>query len=99
MAEHSQPSVPALLRSKYAALSPSERRLADLILNFPGELAGYSASELARMAKTSNSSVTRLVRRLGLQNYEDLRRRARAERDAGAPLYLIDHSFSGPGSA
>jgi DNA-binding MurR/RpiR family transcriptional regulator len=92
-------SLHALIRSRYEDMRPTERRLADLLLNFPGELAGYSASELAHMAGTSNSAVSRLVRRLGFQNYEDLRRRARAERDLGAPLYLLDKSFEEGGEA
>src|SRR5512137_1810400 len=79
----------ALVRDAYAACSPVERRLADLILNFPGELPGYSASELAAMAETSNAAVSRFVKRLGFQSYEDMRRRAREERESGAPLYLF----------
>jgi DNA-binding MurR/RpiR family transcriptional regulator len=89
-------SIHALVRAGYALLAPTERRVADLILNFPGELSGYSASELARMAKISNATVTRFVRRLGFQNYEEMRRHARAEREAGAPLYLLDGAFADP---
>jgi DNA-binding MurR/RpiR family transcriptional regulator len=94
MSDHDpKKTIHALVRADYDAMTPTERRLADLILNFPGELAGYSASELAEMAGTSKSAVSRLVRRLGFQSYDDLRRRARAEREAGAPLYLLDQSF------
>src|ERR1700738_5273100 len=89
-------SIHALVRAGYALLAPTERRVADLILNFPGELSGYSASELARMAKISNATVTRFVRRLGFQNYEEMRHHARAEREAGAPLYLLDGAFADP---
>jgi DNA-binding MurR/RpiR family transcriptional regulator len=90
-------SLHARVRVGYDAMPPAERRVADLILNFPGELAGYSASELARMAETSNAAVTRFVRRVGFSSYEDMRRQAREEKESGSPLYLIDHSFgAGP---
>jgi DNA-binding MurR/RpiR family transcriptional regulator len=99
MADHDpRASLHMQVRVGYDSMPPAERRLADLILNFPGELAGYSASELARMAETSGAAVTRFVRRLGFASYEDMRRRAREEKEAGSPLYLIDHSFgSAPG--
>lgn len=84
-----RPPLLAQIRKRYAEFSPSDRKLADLILNFPGELPGYSASELAAIAQTSNAAVSRFVRRLGFQTYEEMRRLAREERDRGAPLYLL----------
>jgi len=78
-----------LIREAYETLSPADCRLADLILNFPGELPSYSASELARMALTSKAAVSRFVRRLGFANYEEMRRRAREELESGTPVYLI----------
>ena len=77
------------IREHYAALRPAERRLADLILNFPGEIAGYSASELAAMAKTSNAAVSRFVQRIGLRNYEEMRRLSRAGIDDGSPHFFL----------
>jgi DNA-binding MurR/RpiR family transcriptional regulator len=69
-------------------LPPTERRLAEFILDFPGDLASYSASELAVLVEVSNATVTRFVRRLGYQSYEEARRHAREERIAGSPLFL-----------
>jgi DNA-binding MurR/RpiR family transcriptional regulator len=83
-------SLTGRIRTHYAALSPSERLVADLVLNFPGEIASYSASELATMAKTSNTAVTRFIQRLGFQNYDEMRRLARELGSAGSPLYLLD---------
>lgn len=94
--EHPGRSLLGAVRAHYPDLPPAERRLAELILNFPGDLAGYSASELARMAETSNAAVTRLVRRLRFANYDEMRRRAREEREAGSPLYLLDRSSERP---
>lgn len=70
------------------ALPPSEQRLGDFILNFPGDLASYTASELAALVEVSNATVTRFVRRLGYDGYEAARRHAREERAEGSPLFL-----------
>ena len=69
-------------------LSPSERRLAEFALDFPGDLAGYTASELASLANVSNATVTRFIRRLGYSNYEAARKQVRSEKKAGSPLLL-----------
>ena len=82
----------ALIRGAYSRLSEADRRVADLILNFPGGLPGYSGSDLARMASTSNATVSRFVRKLGFADFEEMRRRARAEMESGTPVYLIGRS-------
>jgi DNA-binding MurR/RpiR family transcriptional regulator len=41
--------------------------------------------------------VSRFVRRLGFANFEEMRRLAREEREAGAPLFLLDKSFGNGG--
>ena len=80
------PSLPATsflaqIRHMRDALPPSEQRLGDFILDFPGDLASYNASELAALVEVSNATVTRFVRRLGYDSYEAARRHARAERE------------------
>jgi DNA-binding MurR/RpiR family transcriptional regulator len=72
----------------YEQLPPSERKLADLILQFPGDLAAYSATELADLAGVSKAAATRLFRRLGFASFEEARRLARDARDRGSPVYL-----------
>lgn len=69
-------------------LHPAERKLGDLVCSFPGELASYSASELADLAEVSNATVSRFVRRLGYDSYEEARRHARLEKTSGSRLYL-----------
>jgi len=81
----------ARIRDGYASLRPAERRIADLILNFPGEMAGYTASELAKMADTSNAAVSRFVQRVGFENFEEMRILARETKIAGSPLFQMDH--------
>jgi DNA-binding MurR/RpiR family transcriptional regulator len=72
-----QPSLQARVQQHYGELPKSERKLADLILDFPGEIAAYSATELANLAGASKAAVTRLTRRLGYQSFEEARVAAR----------------------
>ncbi|MDQ0142753.1 MurR/RpiR family transcriptional regulator [Cupriavidus necator] len=86
------------IREQLDRLSPSERRLAEFALDFPGDLAGYTASELAGLANVSNATVTRFVRRMGYASYDDARKHVRAEKSAGSPL-LLAGSEGADGSA
>jgi DNA-binding MurR/RpiR family transcriptional regulator len=90
MPAHDDSSVSFLarIRELLDQLPPIEQRLGRFILDFPGELASYSASELAALVGVSNASVTRFVQRLGYASYEEARRHARDQRSAGSPLYL-----------
>jgi len=75
------------VRAVLATLGPAERKLGDLVADFPGELASYNASELAVLAGVSNATVTRFVRRLGYASYEAARVDARQELATGSRLY------------
>jgi DNA-binding MurR/RpiR family transcriptional regulator len=83
------PSLLSRIRDRLHELSPTERRLADFVLDFPGELASFSASELATLANVSNATVSRFIRRLGYDNFDEARRHARAEKGSGSPLFLV----------
>ena len=76
------------VRNQLNDLPPTERRLAGFVLDFPGDLASYTASELASLAQVSNATISRFIRRLGYQNYDAARRHARAGRNAGSALFL-----------
>ena len=82
-------SLESRVRDHYETLPSSERKIADLILDFPGEIAAYSATELAELADGSKAAVTRLIRRLGFSNFEEARRTARNAQNWGSPLYLM----------
>lgn len=87
------------VRATMNDLHPAERKLGELLCDFPGELASYSARELAALAGVSNATVTRFVRRLGYDSYEEARRHARAESETGSRLYLApapEGQASGP---
>jgi DNA-binding MurR/RpiR family transcriptional regulator len=86
------------IRDAYGDLAPAERRLADLILHFPGDMHGYTASELARMAETSNAAMSRFVRRLGFSGFEDMRIFARKESENGSPVLLMGRRSLQPNS-
>ncbi len=77
------------IRSHYSKLPESERRIADLILRFPGEVAAYTATELAELSGGSKAGVTRLIRRLGFENFNEARKAARKAQKWGSPLYLL----------
>lgn len=71
-----------------------ERRLAEFVLDFPGDLASYAASELAGLAGVSNATVTRFIKRLGYRQYEEARLQVREERGAGSPLFRASRSHA-----
>lgn len=75
------------IQQQLDALPKTERRLAEFMLDFPGNLAGYSASELAGLTGVSNATVSRFIRRLGYDSYDEARRHARSEAQAGSPLF------------
>jgi len=89
----------ARIRAALPSLHPSERRLADTILSFPGEIASYSATELAQLATVSNATVTRFVRRLGYENFDQARQAARATQQAGAAVFRVSAHDQGPEAA
>lgn len=96
MPDTRSPSFLTRVRSALPKLHPTERRLAEFLLNFPGELASYNASELARLANVSNATVSRFVQKLGYGNYEDARRHVRAERKTGAAIFMVAAEATSP---
>lgn len=78
----------ARVRRGLPGMHPAERRLGEFVCEFPGELASYSAQELAKLANVSKATVSRFVRRLGYETYEAARRHARAEQQTGSRLFL-----------
>ncbi len=76
------------VRQALPELHPAERRVGDFVCDFPGELASYSAQELAALAHVSEATVSRFIQRLGYQNYEEARRHARLEKQTGSRLFL-----------
>jgi DNA-binding MurR/RpiR family transcriptional regulator len=71
---------------QYAALAPQEQRAADVVLDRIDDLAVYNASEIAQLAGVSKATVSRLVRRLGYEDFAQVRVQARMLRSLGSPM-------------
>lgn len=84
------------VRQSLPDLHPAERKIGELVCDFPGELASYSASELADLAGVSNATVSRFVRRLGYATYDEARRHARQDKASGSRLYLGEAKVAAP---
>ncbi|NTF33818.1 MurR/RpiR family transcriptional regulator [Rhizobium skierniewicense] len=87
------------VRQALPTLHPAERRLGDFVCDFPGELASYSASELAILAHVSKATVSRFVQKLGYENYDEARRHARAEKQTGSRLFLSAKGVASDGQS
>jgi DNA-binding MurR/RpiR family transcriptional regulator len=74
------------IRDSYDVLPLGERKLAELILEMRGDLAAYSATELAARAGISKATAARLVRRLGYSDFHEMRQQARNSHRNGSPL-------------
>lgn len=61
------------IRSAAPAMPPSARRIADLILTDPRAPLNHTIGDMARRASTSEPSVVRFCRALGLSGYSQLR--------------------------
>ncbi len=90
MSPASKSSFVSRIHAATPSLSGSESRLAQAILNFPGQLAGYTATELARIAGVSNATVTRFVRKIGYRSFEEARQAVRDEQVSGSALFMVN---------
>ncbi|KKW68272.1 hypothetical protein AAV94_05435 [Lampropedia cohaerens] len=84
------------IQEHYEHLSPSERKLAALLLDRAEDLLAYSASELAAMAGVSKATAARLFRSLGYSDFNEVRLQARQERNL-APALQRPPSRAGAG--
>ncbi|MEM7223324.1 MAG: MurR/RpiR family transcriptional regulator [Pseudomonadota bacterium] len=81
-------SLEGRIHAAYGQMPAAERKMADLILDFPGDVAAYSATELSELAGVSKAAATRFFQRLGFASFEEARRQARDAQKWGSPLYL-----------
>lgn len=77
------------IHDQYDKLPLGERKIADILLEIQGELASYSATELAARAGVSKATATRLVHRLGFADFLQMRQQARESRRSGSPLAAL----------
>lgn len=84
------------LAAHYDSLPGSERAVADLILEYPGDVLLYSATDLAARARVSKAAVTRLTQRLGYNDYREMQREVRETQETGQPVYLNNSLVASP---
>ncbi len=75
----SLPSIADLLADAGAELTPTERRIAQLVLAEPTLIAFGTVSDLAARVKTSRPSVVRFANKLAFEGYTELQRHVRSD--------------------
>ena len=60
-------------QSLYADMGKAERRVADWLLSHPGEVLPFAFRELATACDTSEATIVRFSKRLGLSGYQELK--------------------------
>ncbi len=88
MTDQNTKSIEARIHETYDEFSETERKIADVILDYPGDLSAFTATELASLAGVSKASGSRFFQRLGYSSFEEARKLARERKNWGSPLYL-----------
>lgn len=83
-------TIEQLIRSRYDGLSPSDRKLSDVIVARQKDLVAYSATELAQLAGVSKASAARYFKRLGYQDFNEFRAAVRARFSSESPLFNLE---------
>jgi DNA-binding MurR/RpiR family transcriptional regulator len=84
------------IQEHFEKLSPSERRLATLLVDRADDLLAYSASEMAAMAGVSKATAARLFRSLGYADFNEVKLQARQERNLAPPFQREVESLPPP---
>ena len=61
------------IKIMYNSMSKAEKRIADCILNNPGNIISLSIVELAELCGCSEATIVRFSKRLGLSGYQELK--------------------------
>ncbi len=72
-------NITALVAEAGSDLTPTERRIAEMILSEPTLLAFGTVSDLASRAETSRPSIVRFAKKLGFDGYPQLQQMVRSE--------------------
>src|SRR6476469_8963040 len=93
--QHTESSPLVRIRSLLPGLARAEQRVAKVVLDSPSTVARRSITEVAEAAGTSETTVTRFCKAIGVGGYPELRialaadtarSEARAERDLGGEI-------------
>ena len=66
-------SIISKIQQEYQSLQPSQRKVADTVLEDPGKIAHLSISQTAMLSDTSVSAVLRFCKTIGYEGYKDFR--------------------------
>lgn len=66
-------SIFSLIRTKYNTMSPTQKSIADFILENSEKVILYTISELARLCNTSETTIMRFLRKLDYDSYQVFR--------------------------
>jgi RpiR family carbohydrate utilization transcriptional regulator len=85
-------SLPALMKIKgiYSSLNPAEKKAADFILQNPQFVAERHISDVAKTAGCSVATLSRFARRVGYENYRDLRADLQYTTESGSAVFYPD---------
>jgi DNA-binding MurR/RpiR family transcriptional regulator len=85
------PTLRDRIQTQYDALSPVDRKLADVVLAREKDVLAYSATELAALAGVSKASAARFFQRLGFSGFQAFRQHQRDGAPQPSPLYRMEH--------
>ena len=74
------------IQERFEKLSPSEQKLAGILLERQDDILTYSATEMAQLAGISKATAARFFKSLGYSDFNEVRLQARAERNRTAPF-------------
>ncbi len=87
------------IQDRFEGLTPSEQKLAALLLDRPDEILTFSATELAGLAGVSKATAARFFRNLGYADFNDVRLQAREERNRTGPVQQVPMPVEAPEGA
>lgn len=83
-------SVLAEIRTRYNVLSPTQKKIADVILNSGDKVILMSISELAEKCQTSETTIMRFLRKMGYDSYQVFRVRIAQEFSDKTPRAIYE---------
>lgn len=77
------------IQEQFEQLTPSEQRLAAVLLEKSDDILTFSATELAKFSGVSKATAARLFRSLGYTDFNEVRLQARQERNRTGPTKSV----------
>lgn len=86
-----EPALVLKMKHLYTSLSKAEKRVIDQIISDPSKVIHLSVAGLAELCMTSQATVVRACRKLGLEGYQDLK--VTLAQDIVTPLQAINEEI------